>query len=279
MIKSITMRARITPFLLLATAAFAQPAHVSIEVASIRPSDSTSCKDYPIIDDHNDRYDLKCVKPKFLIQVAYNVRDFQVLRGPDWLSSAQYDIAAKTESSPVVSRDREKDVAELSDSERRIRGERLRAMLQSLLAERFQLKVHTETKELPALILKVAKGGPKLKAEPPSEISGGLRLGSGSLAGTQTDIPFLAQTLSQILARPVVDQTGLAGKYDFELQWTPDQSSPNGPLGEPLPSASTDPNHPNIFTALQEQLGLKLDSSKTRVDVISVDQIQRPSPN
>ncbi len=249
-------------------AAGAAATGADIEVATIKPSNPSTCKEYPIVDGHNDRYDMQCVKPKFLIQLAYGVRDFQISGGPGWLDSAQYDIAVKT-ASPDANRPPGKDVTELTDSERRTAGARLRAMLQSLLAERFQLSVHRETKELPILVLKIARGGPKL-TEKHSDVSGGLRPGRGFLAGTATEIPFLAQTLSQITGRPIQDQTGLTGKYDFELKWTPDQGSPNGALGGILaPSPSTDPDRPDIFAALEEQLGLNWIQAKARLTSLS----------
>ena len=251
---------------------------VVIEVASIKLSDPATCREYPIIDDHNDRYDLRCVKTSFLIQTAYNVRDFQISGGPAWLSSAQYDIAAKIASSP--SDTPEKNISELTDQERQTKGERLRAVLQALLAERFRLKVHRESKQLPLYVLTLAKGGPKLKASNDSNASGGLRPGRGFLVGNQTGVPFLAQTLSQIVGRPIQDRTELAGKYDFELTWNPDQSSANSAVGgraRALPVGNAD--LPNIFTALQEQLGLKLDSTKGPAEVIVIDRVDRPSAN
>jgi uncharacterized protein (TIGR03435 family) len=252
-----------------------------VEVASIRPSNLETCGEYPIIDNHGDRYDMRCVKVKFLLQTAFNVRDFQVIGGPSWLGSTQYDIAAKVTASSIDSSIPEKSVAELTDEERKSKGERLRAVLQSLLADRFQLKQHDETKQLPVYLLEVAKGGPKLKVSPSSsDVSGGLRLGTCFLAGNQTDVPFLARTLSQIVGRPILDRTGLSGKYDFELKWTPDQSSATDAVGGVAPPlAVSDPDRPNIFTALQEQLGLKLDSSKGPVTVIVVDRIETPSAN
>jgi uncharacterized protein (TIGR03435 family) len=252
---------------------------VKIEVASIKPDDPSACRPYPMIDGHNDRYDMRCVKVKNLIGIAYGVRDFQISGSPGWLGSAQYDIAVKIELPANADRTPDKDIAALTDAERQIRGERLRLMLQSLLAERFQLTVHHETKELPVLVLKVAKGGPKL-TEKFSDVSGGLKAGRGFLADTATDIPFFAQTLSQILGRPILDQTGLAGKYDFELKWTPDQSAPNDALGGQIPPvASTDPDRPDIFAALQEQLGLKLYTTRGAVEVVVVDHVERPSAN
>ena len=250
-----------------------------IEVASIRPSDPASCREYPIIDSHNDRFDMKCVKANLLLEIAYNVREFQIASGPKWIGATQYDIAVKTESSSNGNATPDKDVASLTDDERRTNGQRLREMLRSLLADRFRLALHNETREQTVLQLNVAKGGPKLK-EISSDISGGLRTGRGFLAGTQIGIPFLAQTLSQIVGQPILDQTGLTGKYDFELRWAPDEGSPNNALGETLtPQASVDSDRPNIFTALQEQIGLKLESGKGPVAVIVVDHIETPSAN
>jgi bla regulator protein blaR1 len=264
------------------SAAAINPAsRIVIEVASIRPSNPDTCGEYPIIDNHGDRYDMRCVKAKFLLQTAFSVRDFQVIGGPNWLRSTQYDIAAKITGSSIDSGVPEKSVAELTDQERKSKGERLRAVLQSLLTDRFQLKQHSETKQLPVYLLEAAKGGPKLKVSAnSSDVSGGLRLGTGFLAGTQTDVPFLARTLSQIVGRPISDRTGLSGKYDFELKWTPDQSSATNAVGGVAPPlAVSDPDRPNIFTALQEQLGLKLDPSKGPVTVIVVDHIETPSAN
>lgn len=284
------MQLRLAGFALMVTAGLAQtnaraqsvaPTRVVIEVASIRPSDPATCNEYPIVDGHGDRLDTRCVRTKFLIQTAFNVRDFQIAGAPAWIESTQYDIAAKTESSPSESGVPEKKINELTDEERRSRGDRLRAMLQSLLAERFQMRVHRETKQLPVYLLVVAKGGIKLKISTNSSgDSGGLRPGRGFLAGNQVGVPFLGQTLSQIVGRPILDRTGLNGKYDFELKWTPDQSSANGPLGGAAPPLlAADPDRPNIFTALQEQLGLKLDSSKGPVEVVVLDHIEKPSAN
>ncbi|MGD1069609.1 MAG: TIGR03435 family protein [Bryobacteraceae bacterium] len=276
-------------FALIATTGLAQTnpgvqsaaRRVVIEVASIRPSDPATRKEYPTVDDHGDRYDMRCVKAKFLIQTAFNVRDFQIAGGPAWIESTQYDIAAKIESSPNESGVPEKKINELTDEERQSKADRLRAMLQSLLAERFQMQVHRETKQLPVFRLVVAKGGPRLKTSVNSSgDSGGLRPGPGFLAGNRIGVPFLSQILSQIVGRPILDRTGLNGKYDFELKWTPDQSSANGPSGGAAPQlAAADPDRPNIFTALREQLGLKLDSSKGPTEVIVLDHIEKPSAN
>jgi uncharacterized protein (TIGR03435 family) len=179
-------------------------------------------------------------------------------------------------------------------------------MLQSLLAERFQLVVHRESKELPIYTLVMArsdgKPGPQLHASatdcaalmsamrgrggpPPAPPAPGermpcsLRMFPGSLSGGASTIAQLTNVLARFVSRTVVDQTGLAGAFDFDLQWTPDQM-PQGreerPPGAP-PLPAIDPNGPSIFTAVQEQLGLKLESTKGPVDVLVIDRIEHPT--
>ena len=117
---------------------------------------------------------------------------------------------------------------------------------------------------------------------------GMMRMGRGLLSGSQTELAFLIQSLSQIMGRNILNQTGLTGKYDFELKWTPDQSTANGPLGGGIPGPpppgvsegpAPDPDGPTIFTALQEQLGLKLDSGKGPVEIIVIDHAAKPKEN
>ena len=258
--------------LILPAAGFAQM------VAAIRPSDPGMCREYPIIDERGGRYDMRCVRIEFLLQTAFGVRAFQISGGPDWMRSERYDIAAKTESSP--NEGPVKDVSELTDPERQVKGALLREMLQRLLVERFQLRAHRATKRLPIYLLTVASGGSKLESAGSSDISGGLRPGRGLLAGDRTDVPFLAQALSQIVGRTVVDQTGLTGKYNFELRWKPEMGSANTAWGESSPvAAAADPDRATIFTALQEQLGLRLNSGKGPVEVIVIDHLARPTEN
>jgi uncharacterized protein (TIGR03435 family) len=169
-------------------------------------------------------------------------------------------------------------------------------MLQPLLAERFKLKAHTETKQLPVYELIVAKGGPKLKEATPGDTyangfkgpdgvgrGGMMRMGRGQLTGQGVPITTLTNLLSQQLQRTVVDKTGLTGKYDLELNWTPEQGE--GGLGPPPGAASPqaepapDATGPSIFTALQEQLGLKLQSTKGPVETLVIDHAEMPSEN
>lgn len=173
-------------------------------------------------------------------------------------------------------------------------------MIQSLLADRFKLKVSHSTRELPVYALVVAKTGPKLHDAKPGDTypngikgpdgrpvggAGMMRMRPGQLIGQGFSIASLAGLLSQQLGRTVMDQTGLKGNYDFTLQWTSDQrpvAMPAGPVGVSSGADGVPPSDssgPSIFTALQEQLGLKLESTKGPVDIIVIDHIERPSEN
>ena len=223
---------------------------------------------------------------KFLLQFAYHVNDAQIFGAPSWIDSEHYSMDAKLDDSAI-------------DAQRKLGrdegGEQLRLMVQSLLADRFKLTLHHETKELPIYTLVVAKNGPKLQASadapedsappgPPGPPGGpqarhSFRMnGSGNLIVISQNLDRFADLLSHQLGRPVVNNTGLTGNYDFTLKWTPDQGRgqmPGGPSenAPPPPDASG----PSIFTALQEQLGLKLESQKGPVDTLVIDHVGRPS--
>jgi uncharacterized protein (TIGR03435 family) len=164
------------------------------------------------------------------------------------------------------------------------------------LADRFKLKIHTETKQLPVYELVAPKGGSKLKEATAGDTyangikgldgvgRGGLmRVGRGQLTAQAVPITSLANMLSQQLQRTVLDKTGLTGKYDLELNWTPDQGSDpmfKGAEGSPQRGdAAPDSSGPSIFTALQEQLGLKLQSAKGPVETLVIDHVEMPSEN
>jgi uncharacterized protein (TIGR03435 family) len=255
------------------------------EVASIKPDKSgtnmTMFRTTPV------GFSATNVPLKMLIQDAYGVEDNQILGAPGWVGSARYDIEAKVSSSDTDA------LHDLSPDQRKL-------MLRPLLADRFQLKVHTEVRDLPILALVIAKGGPKLHEAKrgdtyPNGIKGfdgepggpGLmHMGPGQLTAQGLPMSSVAQLLSQQLRRTVQDKTGLTGKYDFTLQWTPDvggspmmkgpDAGQQGPGGPPPP---TDNGGPSIFTAIQEQLGLKLESQKGPVDVLVIDHVEMPSAN
>lgn len=146
--------------------------------------------------------------------------------------------------------------------------------LQSLLESRFQLKVHRETREMNAFALVVAKSGPKLK-ETADGIPSRMARGTGRLNGQAIDMRFLAIWLSRFVERTVIDETGLKGAYDIELVWTPDLHPPSPGADPP----ASDRDGPSIFTAFQQQLGLKLESKKGPVEFLVIDRAGRASEN
>jgi bla regulator protein blaR1 len=201
---------------------------------------------------------------KMLIAQAYNVQEFQISGGPGWIASDPFDIVAKAEDGGPD----------------RLSMEQLRPMLQALLEERFQLKIRREAKEMPVYSLVVGKNGPKLEAST-SERGPMVRMGRGQLIGTKAPMSQLAGTLSRMVGRPIIDKTGLKGEYDFKLEWTPEPGQGDAPFEmkpkEALPPV--DSNGPSLFTAIQEQLGLRLESQKAPGEVIVIDRVEKPSEN
>jgi uncharacterized protein (TIGR03435 family) len=179
--------------------------------------------------------------------------EFQVTGGAGWIAAERYDVTAKSE-------DRDPDPDDRRNRER----------LRTLLADRFQLKVHRDTKELGIYALVPGKDGPKLhESEDASKPGGQMMSQPGMLKGIQVGMPLLIIALSNILERIVLDETGLKGRYDFQAEWAPDQAV-----------VSDDPSRPgSIFTAVQEKLGLKLQSRKAPVPVIVVTGAERASEN
>ncbi len=258
----------------------------AFEVASIKPAKSgtpfVGIRSVP----GSGRFTASNVSIRMLITMAYKLQPFQLEGGPAWLASDRYDIEATPERTGNDDPAKQQHV----DFEQQFEQQRLR--LQSLLEDRFQLKFHRETKELPVYALVVAKGGPKLQ---PSEQKGDrrpmMRMGRGRFESNGVTLAQLADMLSMDRGRKVIDRTGLTGNYDIKLDYTPDQSQggpgfggppgggpgpgPEGGMGPPPP----DPNGPSIFTALQEQLGLKLESQKGPVEIIVIDHVEKPSEN
>ncbi len=208
---------------------------------------------------------------KLLISQAYDMRNHQIIGGPGWMDSDRFDINAKgPEGMPD-----------------RVPPEVLRPMLRALVEDRFQLKYHTEERELPVYVLVQGKGGHKMKvAETPAAGGppGGNRrvmVNRGELHAQSAPIALLVQQLAQQLGRTVIDKTGLTGAFDFDLQWTPDGPREGG--GAPPASAdaiaASDSSGPTIFTALQEKLGLRLESQKGPVPVLLIDSVSKPTEN
>jgi len=261
---------------------------LSFDVVSIRPfrtySGMTGCMFMP------GRFTCKNAKVIWVIIRAYNVLGILISGGPNWASSDRYDIEAK-ESDELY--------AELEKLPRDQRLEKQTLLLQSMLKDRFHLKVHRETKELPVYALVVAKNGPKLKATNIQSAAtvvtgtdGRPRAPSCSIYGTSEGgnryqgctVATLADFLPLAVGRVVLDRTGLNGIYDFTLSYADQDSAAvsSVPTGggaasdNPLPLA---PSGPSVFTAVQEQLGLKLEPTKGPVDKIIIDHIERPTEN
>jgi bla regulator protein blaR1 len=205
---------------------------------------------------------------KNLIALAYELRGFQISGGPNWIDSERFDIEARSETSDAVPPNAPTN---MSEEQRKI-NERLR----NLLADRFQLTLHRETKEQPVYALVVSRGGPKFQES--GEPRGLIRGARGTITGQATTMGMLALNLSNVLGRRVIDQTGLTGKYSFELKWAFDQPAAAPLPGSELP-ASVDSNGPSIFTALPEQLGLRLESQKGPVEILVISRAEKPSEN
>ena len=199
-----------------------------------------------------------------LILLAYNVHSKQVTGGPSWLAEDHYDMEI------------------LPDHEGLPSLEQARGIMRKLLADRFALKFHEETKDMPAYVLTVAKTGSKLiKSGADPKSPPGLGGPPGRYMMRNGSMEEFAQLMQGTLDRPVIDQTGLKDRYDLKLNWTPDETQYGGrvpPPGDADNGASGDPLPP-LFTAIQEQLGLKLDATKAPVKMMVIEHIDKPSAN
>ncbi len=263
----------------------------SFEVASIKPAKSGSQGMFIRIQP-GGRFSANGITMKSLMQEAYGVKEAQIAEAPPWFDSERFDIQAKPDELLGA------EIDKLSPEQRK---DKIMQMLQALFVDRLKLKLGHESRDLSVYELVVAKNGPKfhestfkppekLPASPPPPTKGrtpgqGIWMtGRGNLTVTYGGLDMFATVLSRIVGRIVLDKTGLTGKYDFKLQWTPDESQgpalpggpPNGPNGAPPPPESSGPS---LFTAIQEQLGLKLQSEKAPVDVLVIEHVEKPSEN
>jgi len=199
-----------------------------------------------------------------VITMAYGLHARQLVGGPSWMESDKYDITGQPEGQGMPNQTQ------------------MRAMLRALVEERFKLTTHRETRELPAYSLVVAPGGPKLTKNDsnPNGLPSLLFRGLGVLPVTNATMADFAGVMQlAVLDRPVVDKTGLQGRYDFVLTWTPDETQ-FASFGVRIPSPSNAADAPPVlFTAVQEQLGLKFDSVRAPVEVLVIDRVEKPSEN
>jgi uncharacterized protein (TIGR03435 family) len=241
----------------------------AFDVATIKPVEPDAKKGRFIVMQGNDRFVAKNYTVKLLIAAAYDLNPREISGGPEWVESDHYDILAATPGTARPSHDEQM------------------AMLRTLLADRFSLKFHREPKELSIYALEVAKGGPKYAQGD----------GPGLKATTSTDAPALISTVypdhihlparnasmtdfvsllqRAVLDRPVVDETGLTGRFDFDLSWAPDETQ----FGGEVPVAPTDAQAPPLFTAMEQQLGLRLEATHGSVQVLAIDTVERPTAN
>jgi uncharacterized protein (TIGR03435 family) len=185
------------------------------------------------------------------IVTAFRIKDYQLSGGPSWAYSERYDIDARAEGNP--SRDE------------------MRLMLQNLLADRFQLKIQRVKKELPVYTLVTGKRGIKF-IEAPDRQTTGFKTDPGKIAGYGVSMAELADQLSRMLDRPVIDKTGLGGSFDLKLEYSPVQVQSNA---SSTPNASA----PDILTAIEEQLGVRLEGTKAEIEVFVIDHAEKPSEN
>lgn len=220
----------------------------AFDAASVKPNTSGSVGGRS--ETHKGQIVFTNVTLQRIVLEAYNVKDFRLV-GPDWLTNVRFDVTAKYPGDTTT--------------------QQRRLMQQTLLAERFHLAIHRESKEMPAFALVAAKNGPKLEAGKPG--SGTMNTSAARIEDTGISMAGLADQLARQLERPVADKTGLTGVYNLKLEWTPDDQSAGKGEGEPALGAS-------IYSALQDQLGLKLQTQKLPVEVIVVDHIGRiPTEN
>jgi|SRR5689334_21257799 len=259
------------------------------EVASVRPNE-LGARSF-LLAYRNGRFTARYHTLKELIRVAYNVTESQVLGAPAWLDVDRFDVLATSPGTP--------------DSPRGLITPTVQSMLRALLEERFQLKARIESREVPLFALAVARQdgalGPGLRRRTtPCTLRGvgelgelfgplpavrtqcGGRTAPGMLLSTGTTIGDLVWALSRPelvpgVGRIVIDRTGLTGTFDIDLRWTPDAFLDRSQSAAPSPSS--DSNEPPLFTAIQEQLGLKLERTTGPVDVLVIDHFERPTPN
>lgn len=270
----------------LALAPFPAFAQDAFEAASIKPNISMEGLS-SIAEQPGGRIVATNIAPKVLIAYAYQVQTDQVLNGPSWLSSSRFDITAKAPTSLPLTSGPETGPASP-----------WRLMMRTLLAERFQLIVHSEARELPIYNLVMARRdrrlGPRLQrsttncstpaplqpgATPPNPSTPppcGMRLGPGLLSSNGRTLAQLAGTLAQFVGRPVEDRTGMEGGFNVELNWRY-EPPPNANAAQL--AAPVDLSAPILFTALQEQLGLRLVSGRAPLDVMVVDRVMVPLPD
>lgn len=239
----------------------ASQATPAFDIAAIHINHSDESARSHIFSSPNDSHFRAINVPlKMLLQWAFVIPDSRIFGGPSWLGSTKFDIEAKSDAAT------DEQMRSLDSAAGKLQKQK---MLQALLASRFKLQVHQESRELPIYSLVLTKDGPKFKS---SQVNGTTVDGHNSeirVKGSDDTVTLLADQLALYLGRPVVNDTGLHNRYELTLKWTPDQST----------ASTADTSLPSIFTAIEEQLGLKLIAKKGPVSVLVVDHAEMPSEN
>jgi len=239
-----------------------RPKFDSFEVATIKPTPPDVQGRFIRMDGTN-HFTERAYTVKLMIAAAYDLNPKTISGGPSWMNTEIYDIEAKTPGAVRPTHDEQM------------------AMLRSLLTDRFKLTFHREQKEFSIYAMEIAKGGPKLKPSttpdvPPTVGPGVVYPQRVSLPGRNASTGDLASLLQRaILDRPVVDRTGLTGRYDFDLDWAPDESQ----FGGDVPKATSEAPSPPLFEAMQQELGLHLEATHGNVSALVVDAVEKPSAN
>jgi uncharacterized protein (TIGR03435 family) len=238
------------------------------EVASIKPNTSDDLR-LAFQIEPGGTVAARGITLKRLMMTAYNVQGFRIVGGPGWVASRRWDLQAKHD-----------DVAS---------PDQIREMLRTLLAERFQLRSHSEIRKMPVYELVVDRKGSKLPTTKNSETRPTVRVTAGSIQLTNATPATFASQLSYALAQPVINKTSLSGQFDFALEWTPEPGEDGGPTTAGLPPGTSehsgltpdgiDHAGPSIFTAIREQLGLRLKSARGPAEVVVIDDAQMPAAN
>lgn len=227
------------------------------EVASVKPADPSIASN--VLLRAGESLTIVNVPLRKIILYAYDIRDFQLAGGPGWVRDERYDIIAKTVTDRAAF-----DAAAGTDDQRRDRVARVRERLRSLLSDRFGLRVHVERREQTILALRIAKSGPRLTKAPAN--TGRISTVDGRIQGFGAPVSMLAVQLSVATGLIVEDETGLQGRYDFVLDWAPDENDQSD-------------TWPPIFSAVVEELGLRLERAKAPVKTVVIDHVERPSAN
>jgi uncharacterized protein (TIGR03435 family) len=240
----------------------AADANPVFEVATIKPSDPDRPGKAFLV--QGRQFSTLNTSLSDMITFAYGLHPRQLVGAPDWVEKDKYDVVGKP------------------DGVGQPNLKQWKTMFQKLLVERFHLTFHNDKKELSVYALTVGKNGPKMAKSQadPNGVPGLFFRGLGVLpAQNATMADFAGVMQSAVLDKPVVDQTGIAGRYDFTLTWTPDESQFGGLGARVPPPADNVAAPPDLYTAIQEQLGLKLVSTKAPVDVLVIDHVEKPSSN